>query len=75
MARVEPSSTTVEEPEPSARTQPVTVTVPDGGAGRSVGTVPVFGRRQPAAVDEDGCAGVVRSGVTRSTPGCPSRVW
>ncbi len=51
------SSTATESPVPLARTQPVTVTSPDGGAGTSGAALPVVGG-QPAAVDEQRRAGV-----------------
>ena len=62
-------------PVASARTQPTTVTVPDGGSGGSTASRPEFEVAiQPRSTSSAGPASV-RSGVTMSTPEAPSRVW
>nr|WP_246087086.1 hypothetical protein [Nocardioides humi] len=69
MARVPWSSTCVLRPLPSSRTQPVTVTSPSGGAGRS--SYPIRGSSVPNHPRSTRRVGppVVTSGTTTSTPG------
>ena len=70
------SVTVVESPVASARTQPSTVTSPDGGAGTSGEASPAFSVcAQPRSTSSSGPPGSGPSGVTTSTPDAPSRVW
>ena len=73
-ARVELSATAVLSPVPSRRAKPVTVTVPDGGAGTSAAVV----SRESVCSQPRSTSTAVppsrSSGTTTSTPGAPSRV-
>ncbi len=66
--------TWVLSPEPSARTQPVTVTSPAGGSGRSPRSRPLGSvSSQPRSTSRAEPSAVTR-GTTTSTPETPSRV-
>ncbi len=72
IARVERSSTSVLSPVPSTRTQPVTVTSPEGGAGTSSPVaLPASVARNPRSTTSD-VPPAVTSGTTTSTPFAPS---
>ncbi len=74
IARVDPSSTRVLPPVPSARTYPVTATSPGGGGGISSGRAPALAVRSQPRSTSRAVPSPVTSGTTTSTPATPSRV-
>ncbi len=75
IARVDPSVTRAESPVASARTQPVTVTVPEGGSGTSsTAAAPLLPVASHPRSTSSAGPSAGWSGTTTSTPELPSRV-
>ena len=72
MARVEWSVTEVLSPVASTRTQPVIVTLPEGGAGTSPGSAPWFAEAVQPRSTSRAVPSAVTSGTTTSMPDSPS---